>query len=398
MNILIIANFPANLDGGAPGRFTAIGERLSERGHSVEMLVSDFLHGAKKHRRGISGTFKTKITMLHEPGYPKNISWQRLWSHYQWGRNVERYIEALTTKPDVIYCAVPSLTAVVRAGHLCKMYGIRFSVDVRDLWPEAFMMAVKNKLLQKVFIPLEKYVNQIYSAADGIVGVSETYVNRALQVNKKVKSGLSIYLGNDGGVFDAARDNCVYTHCSNGSLRLAYIGSLSYSYDIKCVIDALSLYNKKKSLPHIKFVVMGRGPLMQEFEQYSKEKDVDCEFTGLVPYSEMVGRMCACDIVINPIVKGSAASIINKVGDYALSGLPVINTQENMEYRYLLEEYHCGINCRVGNAEDVADALVRLAKNPELRKEMGRNGRRLGEERFDRRKTYQKIIELIEAK
>ena len=76
----------------------------------------------------------------------------------------------------------------------------------------------------------------------------------------------------------------------------------------------------------------------------------------------MVGLMCSWDMVINPIMHDAAQSITNKVGDYALSGLPVINTQECPEYRELVETYQCGINCRCGDAEDVAKAVEALAE------------------------------------
>ena len=81
---------------------------------------------------------------------------------------------------------------------------------------------------------------------------------------------------------------------------------------------------------------MGNGPLQEVFEAYGKEKEVNCDFTGRLSYGEMVGKLCSCDIAVNPIRAGSAGSIINKVGDYAASGLPVINTQESVEYRKLV--------------------------------------------------------------
>lgn len=55
-------------------------------------------------------------------------------------------------------------------------------------------------------------------------------------------------------------------------------------------------------------------------------------------YPEMCGRLVACYIAVNPITHGAAQSIINKHGDYAASGLPVVNTQECEEYRNLVGE------------------------------------------------------------
>ena len=38
-------------------------------------------------------------------------------------------------------------------------------------------------------------------------------------------------------------------------------------------------------------------------------------------YEDMVQTLVQCDIAVNPIIKGAAQSIINKVGDYAAAGL-----------------------------------------------------------------------------
>ena len=400
MKIVIIANFPAQLDGrNAKGRFTYLGEMLSNRGHDVEMLISDFVHEKKEPRKEESvnhDAYRTKITILHEPGYPNNTSPKRLWSHYVWGRNVEKYLKRIP-KPDVIYSAVPSLTANVRAANYCKKNGVRFIIDVQDLWPEAFVLAIKSRFLQLGFKPLEWYANKIYKQADTVVAVSETYANRALSVNNKAHTGISVYLGNDGALFDEARDSVQKTIKNEDELWLCYIGTMGYSYDIPCVIEALEVYNQQSDLPKMKFLAMGSGPLLDNFRQMADEKGVDCEFTGALPYNEMVARMCTCDIVVNPIVKNAAQSITNKVGDYALSGLPVVSTQENKEYRDLVNAYQCGINCECGNARQVAMALGKLAKDPVMRKKMGEASRRLGETRFDRRETYKKLIDAVEC-
>lgn len=395
MKICIIAHFPGNLDGSrAKGRFLYLGEMLASRGHQVELITSDFSHGAKKHFQEVSNAYQARITLLHEPGYPDNISIKRLWSHFRWGMKVGRYLNS-NEKPDVVYCAIPSMTASVRAARYCKRNNVRFVIDVQDLWPEAFKISIKNKILQKAFLPITWYINQAYRNADVIVAVSDTYAKRAASVNKKNAKLLSVFLGNDGALFEEFRNSATLPKI-DGALRLCYIGTLGYSYDLECVMNALSIYNKEDSMPKIQFVVMGDGPLRSEFEDYAALKDVNALFTGQLSYAEMVSNMCCCDILVNPIIKGAAQSITNKVGDYAMAGLPVINTQESKEYRQLIEEYHCGINCRVGNAQDVANALIKLVNNSILRVEMGRNGHCLGEEKFDRRKTYLDIVEAVE--
>lgn len=397
-HIYIVANFCLPFDGRTDGRFLYLAEMLAkDKEMHVELITSDFSHATKKYKESPQQeAYKTKLAYCHEPGYMKHASLRRLWSHYVWGKNVGEYVRSLP-KPDCIYCAIPSLTAANEIAEYCKCNGVKLVIDVQDLWPEATFMLIKNKILQKVSLPMTWYVNRAYREADAIIAVSQTYVNRALSVNYKNPQTLTVFLGNDGTVFDDSRNR--YKESYNDDIfRICYIGTLSYSYDIKCVIDAIEIVRQRNlgTCP-IRFIVMGDGPLRQQFENYASTKNVDCEFTGRLPYKQMVGKMCSCDVVVNPIVKGAAQSITNKVGDYALSGLPVINTQECLEYRNLIEVYGCGINCRVGNASDVADAIERLFKDNELCRRMGEASRKLGVEKFNRQYTYQQIVFLIKT-
>ena len=156
---------------------------------------------------------------------------------------------------------------------------------------------------------------------------------------------------------------------------------------MKCVIDALKKVNRKD----LRFIIIGNGPRYDEFVEYAKEKNVRCLFTGWVPYPKMCGILVACDIVVNPITKGAAQSIINKHADYAASGKPVINTQECNEYRYLVEKYYMGLNCRINSQDDLARQLLILLNNEKKRLEMGKNARICASELFDRKITYEKL-------
>lgn len=388
-NIYILANFTNS----QTSRFIEIAKLFSDRGHNVTVVTTEFDHGKKRKRDRFPQYDGITVKYLYESGYKGNVTPRRLYSHYVWGKNVAKYLKK-AEKADVVYCAIPSLTVAVEAAKYCKRNGVKFVVDVQDLWPEAFSMVFKNKLFKLVFKPMEWYVNKAYAMADLAIGVSETYVKRVLSINKKINSGVAVFLGNNGQLFDESASKYKKEY-NDGITRLCYIGSLSQSYDIKMVVDALARVSQRTDLK-VRFVVVGDGVYKDDFEKYANQKGIDSVFTGRKDYPEMVGELCSCDIVINPIRKGSAASIINKVGDYALSGLPVINTQECPEYRQLIDDYGCGINCECGNAEDVAAAIVKLAQSPELRKEMGKAARLLGKDKFDRRCSYARIVEAVE--
>lgn len=377
-------------------RFIYLANLINKEKCDVEIVTSTFMHGAKMQRTIKESDAKScgfKVTTIFEPGYKKNVSLKRFYSHNILSRNLKKYLESINEKPDVIYCAIPSLDVGAVASQYAKKNGIRFIVDVQDLWPEAFKMVLNIPVISDVlFYPMLRKANLIYGQADDIVAVSDTYAERVAKVNKKYNNKLGVFLGTELDTFDSFNSHIKY---EDDYIRIAYIGTLGHSYDLKTTIDAIKILNEK-GYNNLKFIVMGHGPLKDEFEQYAKDKEIDCEFTGRLDYNLMVDRLCSCDIAINPIVGQSVASIINKVGDYAASGLPVINTQNSDEYRRLLEEYNAGFSCENGNSQDMAEKLEMLVKDKQLRLELGANNRRLAEERFDRKKTYVKICELVE--
>jgi len=394
MKILIVANFTRDFSETDNGRFLYLAKLLANN-NEVEIITTNFSHGKKDKKSPVIIDYPFKITMLDEPGYKRNISLRRFYSHYKWGRNLKKYLNSID-KPDVVYCAIPSLTGPKYTADYCRKNGIRFVIDIQDLWPEAFRMVFNFPLISDIiFSPLKQLANSIYSCADAICAVSETYVNRALCVNKKCKTGTTVFLGTNLDTFDGYAKETPIMSKSENELWLAYCGTLGASYDLTCVFDALDILSGGGIL--LKFIVMGNGPKKEIFEEYAANKNIDVCFTGSLPYNQMCALLCECDITINPITKGAAQSIINKHGDYASSGKPVINTQECLEYRRLVEKYKMGINCRNGDAIDVAKALRKLIVDKELRSKMGNNARKCAEECFDRKTSYLNLLNAIEG-
>ncbi len=392
--ILVIANFTKLPNENGNSRFTYILDLLDKENCDVELITSSFSHGEKKQRKNEDYNVEYKITLIDEPGYKKNVSLKRFRSHYIFAKNVKKYLEQIE-KPNCIYCAIPSLDVAKVVAKFAEKNNIEFIIDVQDLWPEAFKMVFSVPIISDIiFAPMKKTADYIYSKADYIFAVSNTYADRAAKANKKYKQKNSVFLGTDLEKFDKAKKEFEIVPFDD-VVRVAYIGTLGHSYDIKCVIDSIKiLYDK--GLTNILFVVMGDGPLQEVFESYGKEKDVNCKFTGRLSYDEMIGKLCSCDIAVNSITKGAAQSIINKVGDYAAAGLPVVNNQECIEYRKLVEDYQIGYNVEVSNPEELAEKIEMLYKDKSLRERLGKNNRCLAEEKFDRKNTYKIIKNILE--
>lgn len=399
MDVLLICNFWHFEFEKQSSRYRTMAEVLVRDGHfDLEVISSTFRHQTKMQRdmtqiKQIKAPYK--VTLLPEPSYSQNISVKRIWAHHCLAKRIVKYLQE-RKRPDVIICSVPSLSVGSAVTKFAVKNNVKVIVDIQDLWPEAYKMALNIPILSDVlFFPMMVQANRIYQRADRISAVSETYVNRGLYNNKKASDGLSLYIGTDSKLVAQSIQGC-HVEKNPNEFWVGYVGALGHSYDICSVIDAISILNQK-GIRNIVFKVMGEGTLMEHFQQYAAEKKVKCDFTGFLAYGEMMATLMACDVAVNPIVGTSVSSIINKVSDYAMAGIPVINTQNSPEYRALIERYGCGINCKNGNAQDIANAIHRLYCDEHLKESMGVSSKKLADEKFDRSKTYVHMVELIKG-
>ncbi len=395
-DIMLIVNYWHFEQEKASSRYRSFANVLCQN-YDLEVVTSTFCHLTKKQRDIESLSIDKlpyKMTLQYEKGYKKNISLKRISSYNQFGKNVEKYLFN-RKKPDLIIVSVPSLGVADRVTKYANKNKIPVIVDIQDLWPEAFKMALSIPVISDIlFYPMKRQADRIYSRADKIMAVSDTYVARGLKSNNKDKTGLSIYIGSDSKLIVEKMKNIEVVKPEN-EFWVGYVGALGHSYDIESVIRAIKIL-QNQNIKNIKFIVMGEGVLRTHFEQVAKDCGINAEFTGLLEYGKMMATLSKCDVAVNPIVGKSVSSIINKVSDYAMSGMAVINTQNSPEYRKLLDEYQAGINVENGNVEAVARAILQLYQDRKLLSQMQSNSKRLGEEKFDRNKTYLEIIDIID--
>lgn len=378
-------------------RYTTFADLLS-RYYNLEVITSTFCHMTKSQRIDGRIDFKSypyKIKLLQEPGYRKNISLKRIFSYMQFGKHVLQYLKN-RPKPDAIIVSVPTPSAAKKVTAYANKNHIPVIIDIQDLWPEAFRMALDIPVISNIiFKPMERQAEQIYKNADKIMAVSDTYVKRGLKNNRKDNKGLSIYLGADSRhISEKTKD--IQVEKPVNEFWIGYVGSLGHSYDIETILRALKLI-KDTGIENIVFQVMGTGVLEEKFQKAAVKLGVRCCFKGLTEYGLMMKTLMMCDIAVNPIVKKSAATIINKVADYAAAGVPVINTQGSEEYRLLLEEYGAGINVKGEDDLEVSLAILELYYNKDRLLAMKQNSLRLFEEKFDRQKSYSRLVSLLES-
>ncbi len=382
-------------------RFRFLSEILVDAGYDVDLITTTFQHW-EKSQRNISEVqkinYKFNLKFIYEPGYKKNIDFRRIYSHKVAAKNLMVLLEK-EGNYDLIYCEVPPNDVALAAAIYAKKKGIPFVADINELWPEAMHMVLDVPIVSNViFHPLQRDIEKVYSMVSGIVGTSDEYRDRPLKNQSLDVPKVTVYVGNEVKEFDeGVKKYASEIGKEENEFWVTYAGTIGTSYDIRTLVLTGEELIRRRKL-NIKIKILGSGPLEKEMEQITEEhycKNV--EFVGYMPYGKMAAYLAKSDIVVNSFVKKAPQSIVTKIGDYLASGHPMINTCMSPEFRKKVETDGFGINIMPEDEEILADAIERLYEDEEMRKEMGKRARKIAEEQFDRRKSYKKIVELIQG-
>lgn len=372
-------------------------------GYETTLVTSDFNH-YKKEKRNLE-KFKSEypnsgdIQFITVPAYKKNISLKRYYSEWVWTFKFKNWLKKHIDEYDVVYMNMPDYDQINAVKRLCHKHGKKIILDVRDLRPEAFHVMIKNDTLFKIlFYWMRVSADNAYKCADELVAVSEEYLQIAQRVNRKSKNPAVVYIG---AILDKFYEG-IQKYASKidkpkGELWVTYTGTLGESYDLDTVIAAAKKA-KGNCLSQLKLKILGQGPSEEHLKKYATEIGADnVDFVGFVDYEMMAAYLSKSDMTINAIKKQASQSIINKVADYFAAGIPMLNSCCCQEQLDMVDNYHVGINYEPGNVDNLCDCIINLAKDEELRNEMGKNARKLAEDKFDRRNSYKELINRIDT-
>lgn len=385
MNITIVAPYCSLPSEPYFNRFWYLAELLSQS-HDVLLITSRFRHYDKSFRRPedaeAASQGRLKVMLLEESGYGKNVSLERVASHYRFVKNFEQWLKNCRPgEQDIVYSAYPLIATNLLLGKHKARLGYKLIVDVQDVWPESFSSVVP--FLKKVphkLLPFASRANRAYRCADALVAVSQTYLDRAKEANPNVP-GEAVYIGTDFAAIAPPPP----PRFRSKTVRLFYLGTLSYSYDVETVCKGV-----RKLLDdgeNVELHIMGGGPDLEKLKQYENRA---IKFYGYLPYSEMMSIAKACDIAVNAIHSHAMQSVTNKLSDYMALQKPILNSQTNAEVLGLLnllphENYRSG---DVDSFVQAAKDILKRKNDPVQSDEIVR--------RFRRDISYRKIVNLIE--
>lgn len=176
-------------------------------------------------------------------------------------------------------------------------------------------------------------------------------------------------------------------------LTIISLRSLEPVYNIETLVKAVPLVLKE--FPKTKFVIAGQGSEEKKLKDMVRSLKIEenVRFTGFVSNDDLPRYFKTADIYVSTSL--SDAGIAASTAEAMSCGLPVIitNTGENEKW---VEDGKGGYLIPIKNPEVLAEKIIDLLKNENLRKEFGRVNRRIIEERNNHSIEMDKIENLYE--
>ena len=211
-------------------------------------------------------------------------------------------------------------------------------------------------------------LKRFFNMLDGRIAVSEPalrFVSRHFPA-KYIIIPNGIDLAHFGPHVPPIEDLC------DGKLNILFVGRLEkrkgFSYLLRAFLRA------KQEMSNLRLVVVGpyNAKAQHHYENFVLSHNLsDVHFVGYVSKEELARYYRSCDIFCAPSTGGESFGIILLEG--MASGKPIIASDID-GYRCVVANGREGLLVRPKDDEELADALLRLLRNPDLRREMGRQG------------------------
>lgn len=192
--------------------------------------------------------------------------------------------------------------------------------------------------------------------------------------------------------FDREAPSATLSKHAENRIRLICVARLYPEKDVDTLIKAFSFAVQKVS--NLDMIIAGDGDEREALERLAAKCGVDdkLRFTGDV--TDVPRRLRDADVGVLTPIRNEGLS--NSIMEYMCARLPVIATDCGGN-RELIDHGKGGFIAPAADAHAIADAIVRLAENPELRYTMGDYNRRRAEERFNPERVVKQYRELYES-
>jgi glycosyltransferase involved in cell wall biosynthesis len=274
-----------------------------------------------------------------------------------------------------------------------RLLGAKVVLDVHDLMPELYQ--TKFSLRESHW--LIRFITWMERRSIG-------FAHRAIAVHRPHLDALSnhgnsaekfIILPNlpDPRIFSKqARSDTQH----DGKFVLIYHGTVTRRHGLRVALRAVS--QVKKEIKGLRFWIFGVGEDLPHLNSLARELDLsDCVYIseGMIPIDELIPVILEADVGIVPILNDEFTKYMlpTKLLEYVALGIPVICSRTETIEAYFDDSMIQYVES--GNADDLAQKVLDLYRNPSKRKTLASNADRFNRD-YNWEVVKQRYYQLID--
>jgi glycosyltransferase involved in cell wall biosynthesis len=366
MKILVLAPHPFFQNRGTPIALKMLLESLAAEGHDLTAMV--YPEGEKITIPGCRILRVKKLPMVSniQPGF----SWKKIACDIVMLQMAGRLLKK--EKFDLIHAGEE---AVFLARHFSKRFNIPYVYDMDSSLPQ--QVCEKMPLLSPLLPVLTRFEKQAVQNSTGVLAVCKHLADLAQSHDATTIVQQLEDVTLLPRKFPEEKRKTTNLRLDRNTTHLMYVGNLERYQGLDLLLEAFSLaYLEKEKL---KLVIIGGSKADITFYK-RKARNLGIAdgiiFTGPKPVEDLACYLAQADILVSPRVKGYNTPM--KIYSYMDSGRPILATRLETHTQVLDDSIACLVDAV---DTDMAAGIMRLTRDPELRKTLAENaGERVQQE------------------
>jgi len=343
-------------------------EAYEAKGYDTTVVMTDFVHAGKKYVQ----EQKEGYIYVNTKPYFRNISPQRLYSHYQFAKDAFKQIKKMEV--DLLHVLVPANSLAKEANKYKKKHPkVKLYIDLIDLWPETmpinrfkntFPFQMWRNLRDKNLQRTEAIYCEcnLYKQVLGVVGDNHYKTLYWAKKTEGVESSPNL---------------------PEGHINLCYLGSVNNIIDMDKIVEICKGIEVYKP---VTLHLIANGEKKDEFLQLLESNAVNvCDHGAVYDDEKKQQIFDQCHFGLNIMKPTVCVGLTMKSLDYFRAQLPIINSIKG-DTSTFVEEYQIGFN----DYKDYTKVIDKLTKDDYL--VMRKSVEQLYKEHFTREAFFNQML------
>lgn len=274
---------------------------------------------------------------------------------------------------DVIHACNPPDNIFLIGGFFKLFFRKKFLFDHHDINPELYEAKFgRRDFFYNVMLAWERWT---FKVADISIATNNSYKKIAIE-----RGGMApekVFVVRSGPSLNRLKIQPPVESLKKGRrYMVGYVGVMGKQEGIDYLLRSAQHIIQTMGREDVHFGLVGGGTELDEMKRYAAELGIIdyITFTGRVPDQELLEMLNTADVCVNPDVANemNEKSTMNKIMEYMALGKPIVQF-DLTEGRFSAQD--ASLYANKNDEIDLAEKIIQLLDDSELRKTMGEFGR-----------------------